>query len=71
MRLKFKIMFYEVFGVTVLIHPPPQKFQQNKESLYLTVVHQGLSKYLTAKDTYISPISIKHSETLLGHCNLL
>ena len=52
-------------------YPPPQKFQQNKESLYLTAVHQGLYKYLTAKDTHISPISIKHSKTLLSHSNLL
>ena len=71
-RLKFKIMFCNAFGLTVLIlPPPPQKVQQNKESLYLTAVHQGLSQYLTAKDTHISPTSIKHSKTLLSHSYLL
>ena len=45
----------------VLIFSLPPKCQQNKESSYLTAVHQGLSKYLTAQDTHISPTSIKTS----------
>ena len=36
-----------------------------------TAVHQGLSKYLTAQDTHISPTSTHHSKTLSSHGNLL
>ena len=36
-----------------------------------TAVHQGLSKYLTAQDTHISPTSTNHSRNLSSHGNLL
>ena len=36
-----------------------------------TAVHQGLSKYLTAQDTHVSPTSTNHSRTLSSHGNLL
>ena len=36
-----------------------------------TAVQQGLSKYLTAKDTHISPTSTNQSRTLSSHVNLL
>ena len=36
-----------------------------------TAVHQGLSKYLTAQDTHISPTSTNHSRTLSSYGNLL
>ena len=37
----------------------------------VTAVHQGLSKYLTAQDTHISPTSTNHSRTLSSNGNLL
>ena len=36
-----------------------------------TAVHQGLSKYLTAQDTHISPTSTNHIRTLSSHGSLL
>ena len=39
--------------------------------MYGTAVHQGLSKYLTAQDTHISPTSSNHSRPLSSHGNLL
>ena len=37
----------------------------------ITAVHQGVSKYLTAQDTHISPTSTNRSSTLSSHGNLL
>ena len=39
--------------------------------LVVTAVHQGLSKYLTAKDTRISPTLTNHRRTLSSHGNQL
>ena len=36
-----------------------------------TALHQGLSKYLTAQDTHITPALIKHNRTLAWLGNLL
>ena len=37
----------------------------------ITALHRGLSKYLTAQDTYFSPISSKHNRTMSSHGSLL
>ena len=47
-----------------MIFVPPEETQP-------TAVHQGLSKYLNAQETPISPNSTKHSRTLSSHGNLL
>ena len=41
------------------------------EWVNISAVHQGLSKYLTAQDTHISPTSTNHRRTLSSHGNLL
>ena len=42
-----------------------------QDNLLTTAVHQGLSKYLTAQDTHISPTSTNQRRTLSSHGNLL
>ena len=58
-------------NIIILCITKPKVFFLYFHRAAVTAVHQGLSKYLTAQDTHISPTSTNHSRTLSSHGNLL
>ena len=62
---------------TVLVEKPLAKQVGVRNKIYtrqgspVTALHQGLSKYLTAQDTHVSPTPNEHNKTLSRLGNLL